>query len=42
MDIVILRLRVHSAQTYAIGHARGDDPMATAVLDANTQRVNGA
>jgi transcriptional regulator len=22
--------------------ARGDDPMATAVLDANTQRVNGA
>jgi SAM-dependent methyltransferase len=32
MDIHILRLHVHSAQTYAIGHAGGDDPRA--ILDS--------
>jgi methylase of polypeptide subunit release factors len=32
MDIHILRLRVHTAQAYAIGHARGDD--AVSMLDS--------
>jgi methylase of polypeptide subunit release factors len=32
MDIHVLRLRVHSAQTYAVGHATGDDTRA--VLDS--------